>query len=281
MVPEVVKDRQDPEVIWHYLLTIHQPSRYCIELLQRYTTHDPKLSIYRLSLAFDVTEICKGATREEVVDAFENLFHLRYRRTSDEIHDHNGTIYSIRVVGRKSRPYRTTAIYTGRASKITGECEAIHFEIRLERKRSVFKVIEKPEDLLTIKPDEFFAKQIAIKDHRDVLERITQRLIRGTNKQHPTPHPLIHVERRVRAFLHRYRPGMEHVSTFARYYKKQFERLQLWDCIDIERTLNWASRDVVCDDKVGELHCLLSPNETDRPRLRKIQTEGDRDYGQG
>src|ERR1700738_4536714 len=152
MLPDVVRDRDDPKVIWYYLLKINQPSRHCIELLQRYTAHDPKLSIYRFHLAFDVFEICKGMSREQVIEVFANMFHLRYRRGSDELHDEEGTRYSIRTKLRKTRPYRNTAFYAGRDSKITGEENAIHFEIRLERKRSVLAVIDKPADLFNIKP---------------------------------------------------------------------------------------------------------------------------------
>ena len=68
---------------------------------------------------------------------------------------------------------------------------------------------------------------------------------------------MIDVELRIRA--HCKRLGMQHASEFGRYFKKQFERLQHWDCIDIEDALNWAWPDVGCEDKVGELHCLLPP----------------------
>jgi hypothetical protein len=32
--------------------------------------------------------------------------------------------------------------------------------------------------------------------------------------------------------------GCDHASGFARYFKKQFERIKHWDCIDVEEGLN-------------------------------------------
>lgn len=254
MLPDVIRDRNDPKVIWHYLLPINQPSRYCIELLKKYHEQHARLSIYRLHVAFDVTLIADGYTRDEIIDVFRTLAHLRYRRSADNMRDEEGTLYSIETEGRKSRPYRNTVVYTNRISKITGECDAIHFEVKEERKRSTERVIEEPADLLTFKPAEFFAKEIAIKDVRAILEKIVQRSIKHeVAKSNPMPH----VERRIRALVRR--GQCDHASVFARAFPKQFERIPHWDCIDVEDTLNWAHADVRCDREVGELHCLLPP----------------------
>jgi AraC-like DNA-binding protein len=250
MLPNEVRDRIDDKVIWHYLLAINQPSRYLIDLLQYYHERHATLSIYRFHLALDVIDIAPGWTREQIVEVFCKLFHMRYRRGSDHMLDEQGTLYSIETAGRKTRPYRNTTLYTNRDSKLTGECDAIHFEIKLERKRSVLRVIDEPADLLTLKPDQFFAKEIAIKDIRAILETIIQRSIRDT-----TPHPLIRTEPHIRELVRR--AGFDHASTFAHAFPKQFERVRHWDCIDVEPVLNWAHADVGCDDEVGELHCLL------------------------
>lgn len=253
MLPDVVRDRNDPEIIWHYLLAINQPSKYLIDLLQDYHERHATLSTYRFHLALDVIAIAPGWTRDRVIEVFSNLFHMRYRRGSDEMHDEDGTLYSIKTAGRKSRPYRNTTLYTTRDSKLTGECDAIHFEMKMERKRSVLRVIDEPADLLTLKPAEFFAKEITIKDHRDILATIIQRSI----DEPQAPHPMMQTETRVRDRVRRY--GLDHVSNFAYFFKKQFERIKPWDCIDVETVLNWAHADVRCDQEVGELHCLLPP----------------------
>lgn len=261
MLPDVACDADDPDTIWHYLLAINQPSPYCIDLLQWYHENIARLSIYRLHVAFDVINIAPGYTRAEVIEVFSKLCHLRHRRAADEMHDEEGTLYSIKTAGRKTRPYRNTGLYTTKPSKITGECDAIHFEAKLERKRSTERVIDEPADLLRLRPAEFFAKQIAVKDIRPIMEKIIQRSIKAHR-----PHPLMPIERRIRAMFRRYR--WDHASGFAGMFKKQFERIPHWDCIDVEDTLNWAHADVRCDREVGKLHCLLPPRR--RPHRERL-----------
>ena len=264
MIPRDVRDRHDPKAIWHYLLAINQPSRYCMDILQLYKRHDPSLSLYRCHIALDVTQIYEGVTREQVIDVFARKFHLRYRRTTDELLDWDGSIYSIAVNERKSRPYRNSAFYTRRHSKLTGECDAIHFEIRLEKKRSVLRAgIEEPQDLFTLLPVKFVAQHLVTKDHDVVLETDIQRILKASPEFYgDTAH--VDLETRIRGNCRRI--GLWHVSVFARYYKKQFERLQHQDPIDYEDRLEWASKDVVCEDEVGKLMCLLPP-----PKFRPIK----------
>jgi hypothetical protein len=254
MILDDVRDRIDEKVIWHYLLAINQPSRYCIEILQWYHEQLARLSIYRAHPAFDVIDTAPGWTRDDVIMVLGKLAHLRYRRGSDHMHEEDGTLYSILTAGRKSRPYRNTILYTNRVSKITGECDAIHFEPRMERKRSVERVINEPADLLSFDFGQYFAQEIAIKDIRAILETIIKRSIAiEAAKSNPMPN----VETRIRAMVRH--AGFDYASTFARAFPKQFERVKHWDCIDVENMVNWASADVRCDREVGELHCLLPP----------------------
>ncbi|MCV0387948.1 MAG: hypothetical protein K5821_16430 [Nitrobacter sp.] len=257
MLVQPIKNRDNPAIVCRRLLKINQPSRHCMELLQRYRAHDPGLSLYRLHIAFDVISTSPSVTREDVIELFANHFHLRYRRGSDDVFDFESTRYSVQVSNRKTRPYRNTALYSGRDSKITGECDAIHFEIRLERKRSVLASgIEDPSDALNIDPAQFFKRHVSIKDHRAILAKIIDRRVKKTIDGYPNVEPAF-IERRVKG-LHR-RLLMSHVSSFAKYYPKQFERLKKLDCIGFEGSLNWASADVECYDNVGKLHCLLPP----------------------
>ncbi|MBR1120864.1 hypothetical protein JQ628_04990 [Bradyrhizobium lablabi] len=261
MLLKEIRDQHDPKTIWFYLLAINQPSRYCIELLQWYSQHR-KLSIYRLHLAIDVIGISPDWTRDAVIEVFAKLLHLRHRRGSDEMHDADGTVYSIRVVGRKSRPQKNSAFYIADHSKITGECDALHFEIRLERKRAVEAAeIITPANVIDIDPVAFVEKHLTAKEIGPMLEKIIQRSIRTQG-----PHPMMQTERRIRALVRRM--GADHASTFARAFPKQFERVAHWDCLDVEKTLNWASADVACDREVGELCSLLPPRR--RPHRERL-----------
>jgi hypothetical protein len=266
MIPDVARDRNDPQVIWHYLLAINQPSRYLPSLLQWYHDNIAELSIYRLHLALDVIEIAPGYSRQDVIEMFEKLQHLRHRRSADEMHDEAGTLYSIKTAGRKARPYKNTGLYTSKPSKLTGEANAIHFEIRLERKRAVEAAgIITPGDVIFIDPPQFVMKHLTTKDHRPILEKIIQRSIRAVRS-----HPMLDTEARIRAQVRRY--GLDHTSVFARAFPKQFERVKHRDSIGVENRLNWASPYVQCDEEVGKLHCLL-PHRRKRHRERLIIRE--------
>ncbi|MCK1536439.1 MULTISPECIES: hypothetical protein [unclassified Bradyrhizobium] len=264
--PKPIWDQKDQHTIWGNRLIVHQPSRYCIDLLQLYAQIDPKLSLYRVHLALDVIQLYECRTYGEVVDVLKNLLHLRHRRHSDWIFEYEGTTYSIYASRRKSRPYRNLCVYNSKPSKITGEDNAVHVEIRMEKKRSVQAAgIFEPIHILSIKPEQVFAQFCVVKDHREKLEEITLCGIASTCKQYADDAPS-YIEMRVRALNRRI--GLHHVSVYAKHYPDRFDRLEKWDCFDFEDGLNWASADVVCDDAVRELRSLLPPVNI-RPSIRR------------
>ncbi|MBB4259534.1 hypothetical protein [Bradyrhizobium sp. CIR3A] len=261
--PKEKNDRKIPELVWRYILIINQPSRFCIELLQLYAQIDRNLSLYRLHVAFDLMQLYAGWTYEGAVEVLKNLLHLRHRRHSDWIYEYEGTTYSIYVSRRKSRPYRNLCFYNTKPSSITGEDNAIHVEIRMERKRSVQAAgIFEPIDVLSIKPEQIFAQYCVVKDHRTKLEEITQHGIAATCKRYADD-ARTYIEMRVRALNRRI--GLHHVSVYAKHYPDRFDRLEKWDCLDFEEGLNWASADNACDDAVRELRSLLPPQKTIKP----------------
>ncbi|SCB51215.1 hypothetical protein GA0061098_1015106 [Bradyrhizobium shewense] len=264
--PKRKKDRKNPELVWRHILIINQPSRFCIELLQLYAQIDRNLSLYRLHIAFDLIQLYTGCTYDGAVEVLKNLLHLRHRRHSDWIYEYGGTTYSIYISRRKSRPYRNLCVYNTKPSSITGEDNAIHVEIRLERKRSVQAAgIFEPIDVLSIKPEQIFTQYCVVKDHRAKLEEITLRGITSTCENYADDAPS-YIEMRVRALSRRI--GLHHVSVYAKHYPDRFDRLEKWDCLDFERDLNWASADVACDDAVRELRSLLPPPRKIKPAIR-------------
>ncbi|MCW2078293.1 UNVERIFIED_ORG: hypothetical protein M2193_000468 [Bradyrhizobium japonicum] len=261
--PKEKKDRKIPELVWRHILVINQPSHFCIELLQLYARIDRNLSLYRLHVAFDLIQTYRGWTYDQAVEMLKNLLHLRHRRHSDWIYEYEGTTYSIYVSRRKSRPYRNLCVYNTKPSSITGEDNAIHVEIRMERKRSVQAAgMFDPIDILSIRPEEIFRQYCVVKDHRARLEEITLRGISSTCKQYADA-DYSYAEMRVRALNRRI--GLHHVSVYAKYYPDRFDRLEKWDCLDFEEGLNWASADVACDDAVRELRSLLPPKRALKP----------------
>ncbi|WP_338319642.1 hypothetical protein [Bradyrhizobium ottawaense] len=253
--PKMHKDQNNPKLIWRYTLIVNQPSRFCIALLQLYTEVDCNFSLYRLHLAFDVIRTHDGWTYEGVTEVLKNLLHLRYRKHTDSIYEYEGTTYSISVARRKSRPYRNLCFYNSKPSNITGEDNCIHVEIRMERKRTVQAAgILAPSDILSIKPKEVFEKFAVVKDHRRALEEITLRGVALTSRAYPDECPSV-LERRLRALNKRI--GLHWISIYARHYPDSFDRLEKWDCLDVEEELNWASVDIACASEVRELRSLL------------------------
>jgi hypothetical protein len=245
-----------------WTLFVNQPTIDAIRILDANFTKN--MSLYRVHVAYDF-DPSEGVTQDQVVKLIETAFHLRYRRDSDEQHQYEDTIYAVRVAGRKSRPYRQTAFYRDRPGKLDGECDKPHFEIRLERKRPVLTAgITRPIDLLDIKPVEFFARHVTIRDHKTFLVRKTQDLIKNTIKDTPRPH--VDIEKRVRALLRQM--GVGTLTGFKKQFKRQFERLDEWACIDINDKLNW----VRALGRGGEIaHIVTSDMQTSpiRPARRR------------
>jgi hypothetical protein len=259
---EPMRNKRKDIIGW--ILFVNQPTILAIHILDAHFTKG--MSIYRVHVAYDF-DPCEGITQDQTVELIETALHLRYRRDSDEQYPYEGTIYAIEEQGRKSKPYRQTVSYNDRPGKLDGECDKPHFEIRLERKRAVLKAkIDRPLDLLDIKPREFFARHVTIRDHKTILATITQRLIENTVRDMPNPH--VDIEMRVRAILRRMGTGA--LTGFKKYFKRQFERLSDWDCISINEALHW----VPALGRGGEIahivtrHAETGPNRPARRRER-------------
>jgi hypothetical protein len=255
-----IRDRIDPTVIWLHHLKINQPNREAIRTLDRYLREaDHRVSVCRVHVALDFDPM-PGVTREEAIEFIQTSFHLRYRRDSDEEFEYCGTRYSIRVKGRKTRPAKQTAFYFDQTGRLDGECDKLHFEIRLEKTRAVKAAgIEYPADLFTLDPHQFVRQQLKIADHKPILRKITQRYI--ANMIRDTPNPHCDLAKRVAEALRRM--GTDTLTGFKREFPRQFERLASLplETLNIGNELEWVGWNV------GELS-PLSPTYRKRHRIR-------------
>jgi hypothetical protein len=272
-----MKSRVWPEPVnsFGHRLIVNRPSINAIHILdrrweQRHSLRAngarfskwANLSLFRVHMAFDF-DVMPGVSKDYVEHVLRNNIHLKYRRDDDEIHDIGQTQYAIKTKGRKSRPYVNAKFYPAEFGDLDGECDKLHFELMLERKRSVKGMrINRPSDLLNVRANDWFAKHCTVRDQTNILETITQRNIRDYKE-----HPMYDVERRVRQVMHTSR--MQNVTVFKKHFNRQFERLQEWECFVIRPELQWATPNAN-NDEVGELRILLQAPQAHRIKRERL-----------
>lgn len=248
-----VWDKRIGEFGW--LLIVNQPTIDAIRVLDRDFTE--KQSVCRVHIALDY-DPRPGVTREAVIELIETMTHLRFRRDTDEEFEYFETRYSVKAKGRKTRPSKNTAFYPTRIGKLDGEVNKIHFEIRLEKKRAVIAAgIERPINLLKMKPCEFVAKQLKIADHKPALRKIIKKAFRSN--------PDIKECKIVALFN---RMGVQTLTGFKRVFPINAERLKPLQVLNIGSELEWVRSESV-NMKCGELLPLLHASRTRPVRHRE------------
>ena len=239
----LIKNAVQNGVIFRRLIKINQPSRHCIKLLHRYKRDvDPSLNIYRVHAAFDY-EPCERFTRDDVLRVVNNHRYLKRQRIEHDEFEYFDTRYSRKASGAKTRPSKIDVTYCDRHSKLTGECDTIHTEARLETSKAVKAAgLSNPLDIIRLDPEQFLAKQYAIKFQHDILEKLLQRIIRATCEYYARGNHRAHVdiERRVRGLANRL--GLFRLCEFRKYFPRQCENLKMWACLQFDE-LQWACRD--------------------------------------
>jgi hypothetical protein len=88
------------------------------------------------------------------------------------MHEIEETTYWVEQSSRKRRSGRDIALYADRPSKLTGELDTIHLEIRLQTARSVkANGIHTVDDLLTLDPRVLFERNISIVEFDEAQAR--------------------------------------------------------------------------------------------------------------
>ncbi len=238
--PTPIRDKNDPTVIRRHLLKVNQPTAAAIDIVNRYMREaNHSVSVCRLHIALDF-DPRPGVTREQVIELIETAFHLRYRRDTDEYYDYLGTQYSVQVNRRKTRPAKQTAFYRDRMGKLDGELDKIHYEIRLEKKRSVLAAgIEYPSDAFDIDPRLFVKKHVKIADHKPALKKIIDKAIKATKEAYANPH--VDIERRVPSMFRRM--GTDTLTGFKRLFPVRAERLKPMNVLNISNRLHWVNEE--------------------------------------
>lgn len=158
--------------VWGHRLIVHQPTRKALLHLDR-MQKQYRGKLCRFDLAVDFI-----ATSPEHAQAIKKWLvgHmlLRWRRRAP-MYDVKTTTYWIRQKGRKRRSNRDLAVYADRHSKVTGECDCCHLELKFYRAEAVKQTgYDSVKDLIDLNPSELLAKYVKFAD----LEAFYQKRIR-------------------------------------------------------------------------------------------------------
>lgn len=245
-------------------LFVNGPTVNAFRILEQHWRDRDSICALHIALEFDAIE---GVTRKQVIELIDYHFHIKYSRASDRSIVIGETTYSVDTALRRQRGQRRASkigvAYHDRPGKLDGELDKPRYEIRLEVGRAITaQGFHTPIDLARLRPREFLAKVLTIKNHRPMLETIIRRSIKAFR-----PHPMMQTETRIRAKVRR--DQTDTLTGFARVFPRQFERIKTWVCLDVVDDLQFTpmvrdGKHVV--DEVGEM-CNVS--QAPSPRLHR------------
>jgi hypothetical protein len=200
-----------------YRLIVHQPNIPTLRTLDEWqSAHHGRLC--RLDIAFDFTPR-PHVDPQELIEWIERHVMLRWRRPGNML-DIEQTLYWIEQRGRNKRSSRDAALYTDRHSKLTGELDCIHLELRLQNASTIRKEdIAIASDIITLDPRLLFYKHIRLVTFP--AKEIKKRYVRNTVKHDR----LTYRSKQTSAFTDRYRSSIHRYAN-ARWERAQFDRVQ-------------------------------------------------------
>jgi hypothetical protein len=184
--------------VWGYRVTLHQPKVCTLKALDRLQKkHGGKLC--RVDVAYDFSSHSR--------DWLERRSTMRWRRRAPMLNENKG-VYFIQQKGRRSWSGRDIVIYDDRPSKITGELDVNHFELRLQNTETVRRQgFEHAGDLIGLNPKELFDKHVKLVEVD--IEAITSSVIRKTLKDERERHRS-KGSQGTNPFIDRYRASLAH-----------------------------------------------------------------------
>jgi hypothetical protein len=199
---EPCKDRDGN--IWGWRVIISQPSRKTLHYLEE-VQRDNGGSVFRFDIAIDL--IAKDEIdAEELKSLVLTRALLKWRPKGPMLNieglDDFTTTYWIEQNKRKRRSNRDLALYADKPSKVTGEINCVHLELRFLNTRSCKKAgISSAKDLIDLNPAEIFAKNVKFTDFD--IDQYHQRRIRKAVKEDRKLHQ--QQNREISEFEDRYR----------------------------------------------------------------------------
>jgi hypothetical protein len=194
-----------------YRVTLHQPTNCTLNALDDLQRkHRGKLC--RVDVAYDFS----GVSR----DWLERRLIMRWRRQGQMNDEENG-LYLIRQKGRRRRSGRDICMYDDRESKITGELDVNHVELRLQNTETVRRQgFEHAGDLIDLNPRELFDKNIKLieVDIEDIKWSFVRKNVRDERLNH-----LSKRHQKVSAFVDQFMDKWR--ASLPRRWRSQLDRL--------------------------------------------------------
>jgi hypothetical protein len=188
--------------IWGYRVILHQPNVGTLKTLDSLQKkHGGKLC--RVDVAYDFSSHSR--------DWLERHSIMRWRRRAPMLDEENG-VYFIQQEGRRTRSGRDIAVYGDRPSKITGELDVNHVELRLQntdtvRREGFEQGFEHARDLIGLNPKDLFQRHIKLVevDIEGIKWSIIRKTLRDERLSYISKRP-----RKVSSWFDRYRAFLPH-----------------------------------------------------------------------
>jgi len=153
--PQVRVQKDRTGFVRWYRLTVHQPSRAVLRFLDHVQDYNNG-RLCRFDLALDYGEGYGSILGQSTCMKWRNR---------GPMHDIGGTTYWIELTRRKRRAGRNLCLYADKPSKITGEVECAHLELRFLSNASCKRQgIERVSDLITADPQEIVRRNLRFYD---------------------------------------------------------------------------------------------------------------------
>jgi hypothetical protein len=199
--PPIIKPcKNKSDWVWGYRVIVHQPSiptQKILDVLQE----QHGAVICRFDIAYDFPHVTRAWLERHVI--------MRWRRKGAMLEQPNG-VYFIVQKGRRKRSGRDIYLYDDRPSKITGELDVPHLDLRFQNAEAVRRQgINLVRDLIDLNPRELFEKHLKLVNVN--IEGVTNLLIRKTLRAERERHQRRRRQsKKICPFLDRFRASLPH-----------------------------------------------------------------------
>lgn len=175
--------------LYGHRLIVHQPTRMALRLLAAMQA-ECRGTICRLDLAIDfITPI-----REALRDRLARHTLVRWRPPKDWMRDVGDTIYWTNQSARRDRGSRRSrrdlVLYADQHSKVTGEVDCVHLELRFYGTDAVRRAgFARVRDLLRLSPRALFERNLSLvddfeADKAELIAKMQRRAVRHDRNVH-------------------------------------------------------------------------------------------------
>jgi hypothetical protein len=234
-------------------ISVHQPPQAVLRLFESYGG-----VLCRVDVAFDASAK-PGVNAFELNRLIRQQTMLRWRPHGPML-DWGDTSYAVEQRSRDRRSNRDAVIYNDKPSKVTGECDVSHIELRFLNAASVKRQgIVTISDLIELDARALFAKHIKVVAYDSDKARL-QFIRKGIAENRRAQRPRSNRSAITQAFIEAHQARLPRqlaqlfdrsqrgrVQMFSQYYPKRVERMKAGDVqsLNIEQRLSWGAMSMI------------------------------------